>query len=223
MRIKCVCFAFHLDVVLRASRHSRTFVSFCSSLASAAQGCSCTLLLLMVSCCSIFMHRVARRPIYTLDHIWNLKYIDKWTCITFIRISSCFDFDITDYYLLQSLDVIGVCKTAEDVSRITTKSSREVSKRTLHLIDTTGKMVAATLWGDKVIIKGSLSLSFFFFFRLLVDLQVKIWISTSHLKHLNFVFWPLNDYLFSDLQSKFLILDNRLNNFQVFSWNGNIL
>uniref|UniRef100_A0A674P4S7 Replication protein A 70 kDa DNA-binding subunit n=1 Tax=Takifugu rubripes TaxID=31033 RepID=A0A674P4S7_TAKRU len=47
------------------------------------------------------------------------------------------------------IDVIGVCKTAEDVSRITTKSSREVSKRTLHLIDTTGKMVAATLWGEE--------------------------------------------------------------------------
>lgn len=52
--------------------------------------------------------------------------------------------------------MIGVCKTAEDVSRITTKSSREVSKRTLYLIDSTGKMVAATLWGEEVIIKGSL-------------------------------------------------------------------
>uniref|UniRef100_A0A3Q3WHF4 Replication protein A subunit n=1 Tax=Mola mola TaxID=94237 RepID=A0A3Q3WHF4_MOLML len=45
------------------------------------------------------------------------------------------------------IDVIGVCKTAEDVFRITTKSSREVSKRTLNLIDTTGKEVAVTLWG----------------------------------------------------------------------------
>ncbi|CAG08885.1 unnamed protein product, partial [Tetraodon nigroviridis] len=47
------------------------------------------------------------------------------------------------------IDVIGVCKTVEDVSRITTRTSREVSKRTLHLIDTTGKMVAATLWGEE--------------------------------------------------------------------------
>lgn len=60
-------------------------------------------------------------------------------------------FNITHFYLLQSLDVIGVCKTAEDVSRITTRSSREVSKRTLHLIDATGKMVAATLWGEEVV------------------------------------------------------------------------
>lgn len=46
--------------------------------------------------------------------------------------------------------MIGVCKSAEDVSRITTKSSREVSKRALHLIDTTGKEVTATLWGEEV-------------------------------------------------------------------------
>ncbi|GLD72330.1 replication protein A 70 kDa DNA-binding subunit isoform X1, partial [Lates japonicus] len=47
------------------------------------------------------------------------------------------------------IDVIGVCKSAEDVSRITTKSSREVSKRALNLIDTTGKMVTVTLWGEE--------------------------------------------------------------------------
>ncbi|KAM3601389.1 uncharacterized protein V6R79_012095 [Siganus canaliculatus] len=47
------------------------------------------------------------------------------------------------------IDVIGVCKSAEDVSRITTKSSREVSKRALNLIDTTGKVVAVTLWGEE--------------------------------------------------------------------------
>ncbi|XP_049896327.1 replication protein A 70 kDa DNA-binding subunit-like isoform X4 [Epinephelus moara] len=47
------------------------------------------------------------------------------------------------------LDVIGVCKSAEDVSRITTKTSREVSKRALDLIDTTGKVVAVTLWGEE--------------------------------------------------------------------------
>ncbi|KAK5850856.1 hypothetical protein PBY51_001696 [Eleginops maclovinus] len=47
------------------------------------------------------------------------------------------------------VDVIGVCKSADDVSRITTKTSREVSKRTLQLIDTTGKMVTLTLWGEE--------------------------------------------------------------------------
>ncbi|KAM8898436.1 replication protein A 70 kDa DNA-binding subunit-like isoform 2-T2 [Spinachia spinachia] len=47
------------------------------------------------------------------------------------------------------VDVIGVCKRAEDVSRITTKTSREVSKRALHLIDTTGREVTATLWGEE--------------------------------------------------------------------------
>ena len=47
--------------------------------------------------------------------------------------------------------MIGVCKTVEDVFRVTTKSSREVSKRTLNLIDTSGKEVAVTLWGEEVI------------------------------------------------------------------------
>ncbi|XP_034461504.1 replication protein A 70 kDa DNA-binding subunit-like isoform X1 [Hippoglossus hippoglossus] len=47
------------------------------------------------------------------------------------------------------VDVIGVCKSAEDVCRITTKTSREVSKRALSLIDTTGKVVTVTLWGKE--------------------------------------------------------------------------
>ncbi|XP_075887893.1 replication protein A 70 kDa DNA-binding subunit-like isoform X2 [Nelusetta ayraudi] len=47
------------------------------------------------------------------------------------------------------IDVIGVCKSADDVSRITTRNSREVSKRTLYLVDTTGKNVAVTLWGEE--------------------------------------------------------------------------
>ncbi|KAM3868689.1 uncharacterized protein ACN63O_006045 [Diretmus argenteus] len=47
------------------------------------------------------------------------------------------------------VDVIGVCRSAEEVSRITTKSSREVSKRALSLMDTTGKAVTLTLWGEE--------------------------------------------------------------------------
>ncbi|XP_010776450.1 replication protein A 70 kDa DNA-binding subunit-like [Notothenia coriiceps] len=47
------------------------------------------------------------------------------------------------------VDVIGVCKSADDVSRITTKTSREVSKRALQLIDTTGNVVTLTLWGEE--------------------------------------------------------------------------
>ncbi|XP_076024942.1 replication protein A 70 kDa DNA-binding subunit-like isoform X2 [Genypterus blacodes] len=47
------------------------------------------------------------------------------------------------------VDVIGVCKCAEEVSRITTKSSREVSKRALSLMDTTATEVTVTLWGEE--------------------------------------------------------------------------
>lgn len=108
--------------------------------------------------------------------------------------------------LLLSLDVIGVCKTVEDVSRITTKNSREVSKRTLHLIDTSGKVVAATLWGEEVII--TLFRDYIFFpisFKLLMDLQVKyIWRTTRQslliLSLLNFGVSTFGSFLFSDLQ-----------------------
>ncbi|XP_032432907.1 replication protein A 70 kDa DNA-binding subunit-like isoform X1 [Xiphophorus hellerii] len=47
------------------------------------------------------------------------------------------------------VDIIGVCNSADDVSRITTKTSREVSKRAISLIDTTGKEVTVTLWGEE--------------------------------------------------------------------------
>lgn len=47
------------------------------------------------------------------------------------------------------VDVIGVCRHVEEVSRITTKTSREVSKRALHLMDTSGKEVTVTLWGEE--------------------------------------------------------------------------
>lgn len=43
------------------------------------------------------------------------------------------------------------------MSRITTKTGREVSKRTLNLMDTSGKAVAVALWGEEVIIKAALS------------------------------------------------------------------
>ncbi|KAI4815055.1 hypothetical protein KUCAC02_005221 [Chaenocephalus aceratus] len=47
------------------------------------------------------------------------------------------------------IDVIGVCKSVDDVSRITTKNNKEVSKRTLNLMDMSGKVVTLTLWGEE--------------------------------------------------------------------------
>lgn len=47
-------------------------------------------------------------------------------------------------------DVIGVCKSVDDITRLTTKSNREVSKRTLSLMDMSGKVVTVTLWGEEV-------------------------------------------------------------------------
>ncbi|XP_077422624.1 replication protein A 70 kDa DNA-binding subunit isoform X2 [Vanacampus margaritifer] len=46
------------------------------------------------------------------------------------------------------VDVIGVCKSVDEVTRLTTKTNREVSKRTLSLMDASGKMVTLTLWGE---------------------------------------------------------------------------
>ncbi|XP_020659185.3 replication protein A 70 kDa DNA-binding subunit [Pogona vitticeps] len=48
------------------------------------------------------------------------------------------------------VDVIGVCKSYDDSTKITVKTSnREVSKRDVHLVDMSGKMVTATLWGTE--------------------------------------------------------------------------
>ncbi|XP_054650224.1 replication protein A 70 kDa DNA-binding subunit [Dunckerocampus dactyliophorus] len=48
-----------------------------------------------------------------------------------------------------TVDVIGVCKSVEEVTRLTTKSNRDVSKRTLSLMDASGKFVTVTLWGEE--------------------------------------------------------------------------
>ncbi|TNN66085.1 Replication protein A DNA-binding subunit [Liparis tanakae] len=47
------------------------------------------------------------------------------------------------------VDVIGVCKSVDDVTRLTTKANKEVSKRTLNLMDMSGKLVTVTLWGEE--------------------------------------------------------------------------
>lgn len=47
------------------------------------------------------------------------------------------------------VDVIGVCKSVDEVTRLTTKTNREVSKRTLNLMDMSGKVVSVTLWGEE--------------------------------------------------------------------------
>ncbi|KAM8976611.1 replication protein A 70 kDa DNA-binding subunit isoform 2-T2 [Pelodytes ibericus] len=47
------------------------------------------------------------------------------------------------------LDVIGICKSFDEVTKITIKSNnREVSKRAIHLMDSSGKVVSTTLWGE---------------------------------------------------------------------------
>ena len=60
-----------------------------------------------------------------------------------------------DHFLLKCcacvLDIIGICKNYEDVTKIIVKSNnREVSKRNIYLMDMSGKVVNATLWGDDV-------------------------------------------------------------------------
>ena len=49
------------------------------------------------------------------------------------------------------LDIIGICKSYEDATKITVRSNnREVAKRNIYLMDTSGKVVTATLWGEDV-------------------------------------------------------------------------
>ncbi|NXC31859.1 RFA1 protein, partial [Campylorhamphus procurvoides] len=48
------------------------------------------------------------------------------------------------------VDVIGICKSYEEVAKITVKSTnREVSKRNVNLLDTSGKLVTVALWGSE--------------------------------------------------------------------------
>ncbi|KAM9208122.1 replication protein A 70 kDa DNA-binding subunit isoform 2-T2 [Dugong dugon] len=47
------------------------------------------------------------------------------------------------------VDIIGICKSYEDATKIIVKSNnREVSKRNIYLMDMSGKVVSATLWGE---------------------------------------------------------------------------
>lgn len=48
-------------------------------------------------------------------------------------------------------DIIGICKSYEDSTKITVKSNnREVAKRNIYLMDMSGKVVTTTLWGEDV-------------------------------------------------------------------------
>ncbi|XP_008827013.1 replication protein A 70 kDa DNA-binding subunit isoform X1 [Nannospalax galili] len=64
-------------------------------------------------------------------------------------------FDFTGIGNLESkskdslVDIIGICKSYEDATKITVKSNnREVAKRNIYLMDMSGKVVTATLWGE---------------------------------------------------------------------------
>jgi replication factor A1 len=48
------------------------------------------------------------------------------------------------------IDVIGVCKSAAEVTSITSRStSKQISKRDVQLMDRSGKVVSLTLWGSE--------------------------------------------------------------------------
>ncbi|XP_043910811.1 replication protein A 70 kDa DNA-binding subunit [Protopterus annectens] len=50
---------------------------------------------------------------------------------------------------LSFVNIIGVCRSYEDVAKITVKSTnREVAKRNIYLMDMSGKIVSVTLWGE---------------------------------------------------------------------------
>ncbi|XP_077448560.1 replication protein A 70 kDa DNA-binding subunit-like isoform X2 [Stigmatopora argus] len=47
------------------------------------------------------------------------------------------------------IDVIAVCQEAGDLAQITTKAGKQLTKRELRLIDSSGKMVTLALWGEQ--------------------------------------------------------------------------
>lgn len=66
--------------------------------------------------------------------------------------------------------MIGVCKSVDEATRLTTRSNREVTKRTLHLMDMSGKLVTVTLWGEEV----RNDLFFFYFCIFFLNIQIKM-------------------------------------------------
>nr|XP_045239608.1 replication protein A 70 kDa DNA-binding subunit-like [Macaca fascicularis] len=47
------------------------------------------------------------------------------------------------------VEIMGICKSYEDATKITVRSNnREVAKRNIYLMDTSRKVVTATLWGE---------------------------------------------------------------------------
>lgn len=156
-------------VVLGVSQPGMTFMSLCCNLAI-SEGCQlCALLGLYCLWCD--------NTSYYVEYIQG-AFLNSTLCRDIsggaLHITPFFIPDCKDIVFLLSrdgvvkwfslpLDVIGICKSAEDVSRITTKNSREVSKRALSIIDQTGKVVTVTLWGEEVITVISLSLSVFLY------------------------------------------------------------
>lgn len=64
-------------------------------------------------------------------------------------------YGIFDYFVLKYcvyiLDIIGICKSYEDVIKIIVKfNNREVFKRNIYLMDILGKVVIIILWGEDV-------------------------------------------------------------------------
>ena len=54
--------------------------------------------------------------------------------------------DIEPYTIV---DVIGVCKSAGELCWLSTKAGRGVSLREVRLMDTSGREVTLTLWGEE--------------------------------------------------------------------------
>lgn len=81
--------------------------------------------------------------------LWNYS-LDKWhfhlepirKCGSSLIVNLC--------TVCLCTDVIGVCKSVEDVTRITTKNSREVSKRNIQLMDMSSRVIQLTMWGNDV-------------------------------------------------------------------------
>ncbi|XP_070990876.1 replication protein A 70 kDa DNA-binding subunit-like [Oncorhynchus clarkii lewisi] len=68
-------------------------------------------------------------------------------CFTFHSEVTC-DHCFTFHNPLK-LYVIGVCRSVDDLSSFTAKTGRQEYKRDIHLVDTSGKAVTVTLWGEQ--------------------------------------------------------------------------
>ncbi len=78
-----------------------------------------------------------------------LPCTEETTAIPTLQFSFVKIGDLSDVAKDSLVDVIGICRSAGDVTTITTRAQKELTKRDVVLVDNSNTEVGLTLWGSK--------------------------------------------------------------------------